>query len=51
MAFIRRRPGITTIRWWRGGGRRQPLRSYIACEHLLREMDYDSVHDSFDYRP
>ena len=36
---------------WRGGGRRQPRKSYIAWEHLLPQTDYDSVHDPLDYRP
>ena len=36
---------------WAGGGRRQPMRNYVAWEHLLARWDYDRVHDSFDYRP
>lgn len=35
---------------WVGGGRNQPKKDYLRWEHRFGQLDYDAVHDSFDYR-
>jgi uncharacterized LabA/DUF88 family protein len=34
---------------WVGGGRRQPQTDCVKWEHRLRHLDYEQVHDEFDY--
>ncbi|MDE0701430.1 MAG: NYN domain-containing protein [Acidimicrobiaceae bacterium] len=41
---------VCEVAAWAGGGRRQPRKDYITWEHRLQRLDYDQVHDPFNYR-